>query len=302
MYTDLFVALKDPQNPRGHPILAAVLYAFCPAAARWWLAGAEPEQLFDPLWQALTDLGGGRTLKEALTSYGFETLLADAKQYVEQVEAFRRLHPGVAAPERLPTFGGGHLELAKRFGLREAIDKLGGRWENFFAYVRAWAFLVSDWEAEMRFTGTPELAHRRLMLTLPGIRRPVRFPAWVWIERVGAASLTGARVVIGLLVIGREQDELRFALARLAGPEGDKPWPSRPEVWAMERENGKAEPIDPHLPLEGLAPLVARLADLAKQGPYPPLGALTSPERCRACGFSAQCYAKSELSPLALEF
>ena len=44
----------------------------------------------------------------------------------------------------------------------EAIDQLGGRWENFFAYIHAWAFLVSDWEAEMRFFGTPELAHRQL--------------------------------------------------------------------------------------------------------------------------------------------
>jgi hypothetical protein len=298
MYTDLFLALQDPQNPRGHPVLAALLYAFCPAAARWWLAGADPEQIFDPVWQALTDLAGGRTLKEALTGYGFESLLADARQYVEQVEAFRRVHPGVAAPELLPTFSGGHLELAKRFGLREAIRKLGGRWENFFVYVRAWAFLVSDWEAEMRFFSTPDLAYHQLMLTLSGIRRPVRFPAWTWVDRVGH----GARVVIGLLVNGSEQDELRFALARLAGPEGDAPWPAAPEVWAMARGSGKAEPGDPHLPLDQLAPLVIRLSELAREGPYPPLGAFTSPERCRACGFSAQCYAGGELSPLGLEF
>ncbi|MEJ2710652.1 MAG: hypothetical protein P8074_23775 [Anaerolineales bacterium] len=298
MYNDLFLALQEPHNPRGHPLLAALLYAFCPAAARWWLAGADPDPAFDPLWQALSDLAGGRTLKEALSGYGFETLLADARQYVEQVEAFRRLHPGVAAPELLPTFGGGHLELAKRFGLREAINRLGGRWENFFAYVRAWAFLVSDWEAEMRFFGTPDLACRQLMLTLPGIRRPLRFPAWVWFDRLGHAE----RVVIGLLVKGGEQDELRFALARLAGPEGDAPWPAPPEVWAMDRESGKAEPVDPHLPLEGAAPLVSRMAELAKQGPYPPLAAFSSPERCRSCGFSAQCFNNVELSPLALEF
>jgi hypothetical protein len=234
MYTDLFLAIKDPQNPRGHPLLAALLYAFCPAAARWWLAGAEPDKVFDPIWQALTDQAEGGTLKEVLTSYGFETLLADVKQYVEQVEAFRRLHPGIAAPERLPTFDGGHLELAKRFGLQEAIAKLGGRWENFFTYIRAWAFLVSDWEAEMRFFNAPDLARSQLMLNLPGIRRPVRFPAWIWLDQVGH----GARVVIGLLVRGREQDELRFALARLAGPEGDKPWPVQPEVWALDREGG----------------------------------------------------------------
>jgi hypothetical protein len=279
-------------------VLAALLYAFCPAAARWWLAGAEPVLVFDPVWQALTDLAEGSTLKETLSGYGFESLLPDAKQYLEQVEAFRRVHPGIAAPELLPTFGGGHLELAKRFGLREAIDKLGGRWESFFAYVRAWAFLVSDWEAEMRFFATPDLSYTRLMLALPGTRRPVRFPAWAWIDRVGH----GVRVVIGLLVKGREQDELRFALARLAGAEGDSPWPAPPEVWAMDRECGKAEPIDPHLPPDGLEPTVNRLAKLAQEGPYPPLGAFVSPERCRSCGFSAQCYAGGEISPLALEY
>jgi hypothetical protein len=42
MYTDLFTALAERENPRGHPLLAALLYAFCPAAARWWLAGAVP--------------------------------------------------------------------------------------------------------------------------------------------------------------------------------------------------------------------------------------------------------------------
>jgi hypothetical protein len=298
MYTDLFSALKDTHNPRGHPLLAALLCVFCPTAARWWLAGANPEQVFDPVWQALSDRGGGGTLKEALAGYGFETLLGDAKQYVEQVEAFRRLHPGVAAPELLPTFDGGRLELSKRFGLKDAIDKLGRRWENFFAYIRAWAFLASDWEAEMRFFGAPELVECRLMLSLPGIRRPVRFPAWVWREQVG----NGMRVVIGLLVKGREQDELRFALARLAGLEGEKPWPLQPEVWAIGRESGKAEPFDSHLPADRLAPTVNRLAQLAREGPYPPLGALASPERCRLCGFTAQCYAKSEISALALEF
>ena len=296
--SSLFLALQDPHNPRGHPVLAALLYAFCPAAARWWLAGADPDPIFDPVWQALTDLAGGRTLAEALAGYGFDTLLPDAKQYVEQVEAFRRLHPGVAAPELLPTFDGGHLELAKRFGLQEAINHLGGRWENFFSYVRAWAFLVSDWQAEMRFFGAPDLAECRLMLSLSVTRRAVRFPAWTWFDRVGH----GARVVIGLLVKGREQDELRFALARLAGPEGEKPWPVQPEVWAIDREGGKAEAIDSRLPLERLVSTVSRLGELAREGPYPLLGAFASPERCRFRGFNAQCYAKGELSPLALEF
>ena len=34
MHTDLFRALIDDDNPRGHPLLAGLLYAFCPAEER----------------------------------------------------------------------------------------------------------------------------------------------------------------------------------------------------------------------------------------------------------------------------
>ncbi|MBT3390124.1 MAG: hypothetical protein HN413_06905, partial [Chloroflexi bacterium] len=92
MYTDLFLALKDAQNPRGHPILAALAYVFCPAAARWWLAGADPAEPFDPVWQSLSDLAAGEeTLKDALKRYGFEGLMEQVKTYIGQVESYRRL-------------------------------------------------------------------------------------------------------------------------------------------------------------------------------------------------------------------
>ena len=48
MHTDLFFSLLNRENRRGHPILAAMLYSFCPAAARWWIAGADPQPPFDP--------------------------------------------------------------------------------------------------------------------------------------------------------------------------------------------------------------------------------------------------------------
>ena len=182
MHTDLFTALLDKRNPRGHPILAALLYAFCPAAARWWLAGADPVIPFDPLWQALEDLISGSTLKEALSSYGFESLVDVAQTYVNQVDAWRDRHPGIDAPELLPTFPGGRIEMSRRFGHRAGIRKFGGRWENFFAYVRAWAFVVRDWEAAMRFPKHPQLSQVRLALTLKGIRRPADFPAWSWMS------------------------------------------------------------------------------------------------------------------------
>ena len=181
MYTtDLWLALLDKDNPRSHPLLAALLYAFCPAAARWWLAGADPAHLpFDPVWQAMKDLSGGETLKAALTRYGFEDILDEAKRYVDDVDAYRRTHPGINASETLPTFPGGRMALDRRFGLSDAIANLGKDWSNFFAYIRAWAFLCPDWEAKIQFFAAPELGHVRLALTLPGIRRPVYLPAWL---------------------------------------------------------------------------------------------------------------------------
>ena len=90
MYTDLFMALLDKENPRGHPILAALTYAFCPAAARWWLAGVDPVIPFDPLWQALEDLVSGSTLKEALSSYGTTTVCAGIYTSPSKVVQTRR--------------------------------------------------------------------------------------------------------------------------------------------------------------------------------------------------------------------
>jgi hypothetical protein len=109
-------------------------------------------------------------------------------------------------------------------------------------------------------------------------------------------------VVIGLIVNRGEQDELRFALARGSGPEGEQPWPALPEVWAIDRWSGRAEAAETRLPQDSLEAVVNRMGRLAREGPYPPLGALASPERCRFCGFNAQCYAGGEISPLALEF
>jgi len=301
MHTDLFLALLDKDNPRGHPILAALLYAFCPAAARWWLAGAEPVVLFDPLWQALTDLAKGETLKEALLRYGFEDLLDNARGYVDEVEAYRRVRPGVFAPETLPFFPGGHLELASRFGHQEAINKLGGQWENFFAYIRAWAFTAQDWETNVRFFAAPEIAVMRLALMLPGTRRPAWFPAFVWTARHGPSA---TRIVIGLPVVEKAQDQLRFALVQHAGQEGNKPWPSPPEVWAVDRLSGFAEPFDAKLvTTNALAGLVESLSQLAQAGPWLPRAALQNSSACDACGYKAQCFTpKGELGPLALNW
>lgn len=312
--TDLWLALLDKDNPRGHPLLAALLYAFCPAAARWWLAGADPTLLpFDPAWQALKDLSSGETLKDALTRYGFEDILDEAKRYVNDVDAYRRTHPGIDAPETLPTFPGGRMSLDRRFGLSDAIANLGKDWSNFFAYIRAWAFLCPEWEARIQFFAAPELGHVRLTLTLPGIRRPAYLPAWLWTLKQEYAI----RIVIGL-PIDDEQDEIRFSLAARSPaylpaneveadkaeskpPGGSRPWPVPPEVWALNRNSGIAEPRDPRLDDEHLLALINSLANAAdEKGPHPPLVALQRPSDCRKCGYLALCYQDHRLTPLAL--
>jgi hypothetical protein len=312
METDLFLALLDKENPRGHPVLAAWLYAYCPAAARWWLAGADPVQPtaangsstspgapFNPAWQALTDLAAGLTLKEALSRHGFEMLVDDAREYVAQVDAWRDRHSGIAAPELLPSFTGGRLALSKRFGMQEEINSFGGRWENFFVYVRAWAFLIPGWQQAMGFAAPPELTAVRLVLTAAGVRRPAYFQAWSWVSVVGDSR----RQVIGLLATGRGRDQVLLGLVGRSGPVGEAPWPALPEVWVLDPERGQAEPADRRLPEEELPGVVARLAELAEAGPHPPLRALQGPDHCKSCGFQAQCYLSGgEISPLTLAF
>jgi hypothetical protein len=296
MTTDLFTALLDKGNSRGHPILAALLYAFCPAAARWWLAGADPVIPFDPRWQALVDFASDNLLKDAISDYGFESLVDVAQAYVAQVDTWRDRHPGIHAPERLPTFSGGRIEVSRRFGHRDGIRKFGGRWENFFAYLRTWAFLVRDWEVAMRFSKAPQFSQVRLAFTLKGIRRPAFFPAWSWKSPIKGAR----RVALGLI---GTQDQLRLGMARRAGLDGDKPWPSTPEVWVLDPVHGTAEHFDDRVPDDLLPDVVAALADAAQQGPHPPVNALLTTGQCTNCGFHSQCFTdKSEISPLSLSW
>lgn len=299
MYTDLFRALRNPQNPRGHPILAALLYAFCPAAARWWIAGADPVVPFDPVWRALEDLSGSdKTLKDALEEHGFGGLIEDVKAYIAKITAYRKRHPEVVAPERLPLFTGGRIELSKRHLFHAAIQKLDGNWENFFTYIRTWAFIIGDWEAEMRFFTPATLELQELSLIVSGVRRSINFPAWVWGAKVGRAN----RIVAGLLVSHGQRDPLRFLLAQQSSPQGDQPWASPLEIWAVDPLRGSAEPFGGALEAVYLAKTIERLAYLAKNGPHPPLVALNQSQKCAQCGYQAQCYQNKHINQLALNF
>jgi len=294
MPVDLFLALRNKKNPRGHPILSALLYTFCPQAAYWWLAGAEPELPFDPVWQALHDLGTGKTLAEQLNEYELGDFKEDVKTYIGEVETFRKHHANIQSPERLPLFRGGQLPLSKRFGATSGIRHLDGDWDNLFSYARAWAFLVSDWRKDMCISPNADVHFRveTLALTLNGIRLPLHWDAPVWqiqIEHV-------REIRIGALLQDGEPDFLRLALLGLSSPQGDKPWQTRPQVFGLNIERGEAKPADIPIANRRLPKVVAYLAEVARQELHAPLNILRKPSLCQACGYLQLCYQRKKIS------
>jgi hypothetical protein len=297
MYTDLFLALLNRNNARGHPILSALVYVFCPTAAHWWLAGADPVPPFDPIWQSMQDLSTGRTLLEYLVDYGFDGLVEEVRNYIREVEEYRSHHP-VQAPELMPLFRGGKIPAGRRFGFQNAINRLGGEWRNLFIYVRTWAFLSQDWRIGMRIARDAgyTVSGGKLLLTLPFTRLPVQFDAWMWKVPVGHVTETK----IGLMVSRMEQDQLRFSLIQRCNSSDNQPWSNTPTVFALDRETGGANHFDQTLSDRDLERTVQSLSALAKNGPHPPLNALQQPSICRKCGYQNLCFEKNFISPHAL--
>lgn len=290
MYTDLFLALLNRKNAREHPILSALLYTFCPTTAHWWFAGADPIPPFDPVWRSLEDLASGGTLLDHLTRYGFASLLEDIREYIHQVDEYRKQHP-IQAPELAPFFSGGKLDMTRRFGSQNAIEKLGGDWRNLFTYVRTWVFLAQDWRIGMGTDRTSEYSFtsEKVNLTLPFARLPVQLDTWVW-------KIPPGQTKIGLLVNQMEQDQLRFALMQLCQPMGQRPWPNTPTIFALDRESGEVDHFEQTLSDDDLERVVQSISNLAKNGPYYPLNALKQRSICKKCGYQHLCYEKKQIS------
>jgi len=298
MYTDLFLAMLNPRNARGNPILSALVYTFCPAAARWWLVGADPTPPFDPIWKSLEDLSTGKTLLEFLTEYGFENLLEEIRSYIREVEEYRNQHSKLQAPELMPLFRGGTIPISRRYGSQNAIHTLGGDWRNLFIYVRTWAFLVHDWRIAMQIGRDSGCVPRaeKVCLTLSGVNLPVQFDVWVWQVQVGHVTETK----IGSLISNGEQDQLRFSLLSRCTTLGSQPWSNTPVIYSLDRENGAAKPFDPLLANRDLEKTVESLSNLAKKGPHPPLNALQRPSLCKQCGYQQLCFTRNHISQHAL--
>jgi len=297
MYTDLFLALLNRHNDRGHPILSALLYTFCPMAAYWWLAGADPILPFDPVWKSLEDLASGETLLDHLIRYGFDGLIEEIRTYIREVEAYRIQHP-IQAPELMPLFRGGKIPASRRFGSGTAINNLGGDWCNLFVYIRTWAFLSQDWRKGMQIQRDSNytMTGEKVFLNLSFTRLPFQFDVWIWKVPVGHVTETK----IGLLGSNQNQNQLLFSLMSRCNPSGNRPWPNTPALFTLDRETGEANHFDQTLADKDLEKTIQSLANLAKNGPYPPLNALRQPTICNSCGYQHLCFEKNSISRHAI--
>lgn len=290
MLADHWLDLQNPVNRRGHPVLAAMLYLFCPASARWWLAGADPVVPFDPFLQAHRLRASGRMLREVLEGWGLGDLTGHARKYVEQVEAFRQQpqHRHLLAPELLPTFLGGKLPVAARHGLSAEFERIGG-WRNFYPFIRAWAFSLRDWQAALGWTDVPQMERTGIESTVFSAE-PVHVTVW---------KLSGKdRSELGLIV--SEADNTAWIaewILLLLGPRFS------PDLLSL-LDTGRVERVEPSLGEQVLRDIVGLASGLAQNGPYLPVNALNDPSRCRRCGFRHLCWADGErsLTPIALSF
>lgn len=283
-----------PDNPRGHPVLAALLYAACPAAARWWLSGVDPVLPFDPLWEVLCQRAAGKTLREVLEEWGLSALLPDARRYVERFE-IRRAREARRSPDSIAV-GAAFLEetfpFKKRFLNAVSLERMGGG-ENFFRFIYAWAFALQDWQNEI---GLGPVQSTLLSTSIRvGPESPVLFPIW---------SLSdGRRETAVFFKANREEcsdDLLREVLLVFS----DEAFPSN--LFSLDLY-GQAERVRPRYARETLTALLNNLFQISEYGPYPPLPGLTTPHRCASCGFQPVCWGRgnpciSEITPLALDF
>lgn len=297
MIADVFRAVPAAANPCERRVVPALLYSICPAAARWWLVGAVPATAFDPLETALRARAEGRTLRGVLESWALTPLLPHAKQYVGRVEAWRAAwaERGVPTPELLPFFLGEQLLLEARAGLDHALQVIGGR-QNFFPFIRAWAFTILDWQRALRFPALPRMAPCTLHLNEPHGGTVV---LQIWTLQAGARRALGS-----LAADARHPNLLLAGLLNLAV--SADPAFNAQELFALDA-HGRAERIRSRWEAAELWRQVRRLAALAESGPCPPIQALHGAVCCLDCPYRQLCWletrgADPQLTPLALEY
>ncbi len=297
MIAHVFRGLALDSVQRGHPVISALLCSYCPAAVRWWRAGADPSQPFDPFWAVLEHRSAGRTLMEALEFMDLAGLAGFARRYVSKVEDYRgqARNRRIASPEQLPTFLEEKLPLAYRHEFARALEKIGG-WQNFSPFLRAWAFVFPDWLQQLRIE--PHADVRIVDRSIDFLKHPL-FQLPFWQFRGSGRKILGAFTqnvhaptcfLTAFLVQFFEQG-IDF--------DGD-------EMYILD-SLGRAHRYRAHWSTAELAGVLEGLSVFASSGPYPPLMALNDLTACTECGYEAICWKKSggsppSLTPLALNF
>jgi hypothetical protein len=310
-YTDLFMALIN-NHAHGHPVLTALLYVFCPMAAKWWLNGANPVVHYDVVWDAVSEFTTDLTLKDALVNRGVPDLVGHVKRYYEEATMFRKYHNfDFPASELSQEFKGDTIDITARIGYQNAFDKhFGGDWRNVLRFSRTWLFTTQDWRDGVGVEAGKGYSIQKvtLLLNVPGLTDGlIEWPAWCWRIKDGHAL----RIVLGMMTNDNLQDQLRFALAAnsqsylveeiVNGKAKRKivPWEVPPELYSLARQSGSVKPAKLY-DTEKLVRAVPHLAKAAKEGACPPLGVLSQEGSCEHCGFRALCLTKEgDLTSLA---
>lgn len=292
MYRDIFETARNTKG-KPSPIVSALLYSFCPAAAHWYVRNVQPEVGFDVIWQALEDYSTGKSMTECLEGYGLATLVPDVKRYIEQVTLFRSRHTTVGIAPELTILFKGDRSGQSVYGLQSQLNNLGGSWKSVLSYVRVWAFLMRDWKAQMKIPPGDQVIRAfkkfSVALSAPGdySSSKVHFPVWGWDVTIGKVR----SIYLGLLVSGQRQDVLRFALVYNSDLVDDKGWPGqRPYVYSLDRDMGTADHINLSVEHHDALGMVLKMYEAARVGPNFPLAVLRDRDACFSCGYKKVCY------------
>ena len=290
MSKDIFILAKQMAG-KQHPIVTALLYEFCPAAAHWYVRGAEPQEVFDVVWKAFEDYATGKSLRECLDGYGLSTLVPNIRTYMDKVKAIRSQYSRDGAAPEVSHYM--EEPFGSRFGLQNQLNALGGTLGDLKHYVRVWHVLMRDWKSNMKMSA--KTSDERIFqlftvsLSVPGMTSTLRayFPVWGWEVRTGVARM----IYLGLLVSNRRQPMIRFSLVQNSDRIGEKPWPhhGKPMVFGLDRDMGYADAISVNV--QQALKLVPRWHEEARVGRNRPVG-LDDTELCRFCGYKTLCYGK----------
>ena len=147
MSKDIFIVAKQMAG-KQNPIVSALLYDFCPAAAHWYVRGAEPEDVFDVVWKAFEDYATGQQFSQVAEVYGITTMLPEIRKYIAAVVDCRsRYSKDGPSPEITHDLG---ATFGSQFGLQNQLNHLGGTLGGLKHYIRVWRFLMGDWKTCMK--------------------------------------------------------------------------------------------------------------------------------------------------------